>query len=55
MNRLNRMLHIRLKIRDFSAPGGPFPSREDYKAWDRKAREVYRIVAAIRRPWDVSA
>ena len=55
MNRLNDMLDKRLMIRDFSAPGSIYANREDYKRWDREARKVYRIIAAIRRPWDVSA
>ena len=55
MNRLNTHLHKLLEIRDFSAPNSPYANREDYKFWDARARETYRLIAAIRRPWDVSA
>ena len=55
MNALNRRLHILLEIRDFSGPDGLYPSRQDYRKWDAMARDAYRIIAAIRRPWDVSA
>lgn len=55
MNRLNDMLHKLIEIRDFSGPASIYASRQDYKKWDAMARETYRIIAAIRRPWDVSA
>lgn len=55
MNRLNDMLHKQLEIRDFSGPSSIYASRQDYRKWDAMARETYRIIAAIRRPWDVSA
>ena len=55
MNRLNDTLHKLLVIRDFSGPTSIYASRQDYKKWDTKAREYYRIIAAIRRPWDASA
>lgn len=55
MNRLNDMLHKQLMIRDFAGPTSIYASRQDYKKWDAMARETWRIIAAIRRPWDVSA
>jgi hypothetical protein len=55
MNRLNDILNKQLQIRDFSGPTSIYADRQDYKRWDAMARETYRIIAAIRRPWDVSA
>ena len=55
MNRLNERLHNLIYIRNMNAPDGPFPDRWEYKFWDHRARDAYKLIAAIRRPWDVSA
>ena len=55
MNALNERLHSLLHIRNMYAIDGPYPSRMEYKYWDGRAREAYKLIAAIRRPWDVSA
>lgn len=54
MNRLNERLHAELTIREAALHGFP-PDRDLYKRFDMFARDTYRIIAAIRRPWDVSA